>query len=227
MYLLDYERTTERIFSIDNQVFEESSLNLGIQWEEIPHMSNEEGSVVNFVVSDELWCFDIAQNKLSKVFSFKNGNDKRGLHNEFDIQLINMEDSGSMDFIVTGYMNRGRHEGETGVAVMRYDSLTNTTEELLFIESTECADVLDHTVGELLYISYDDKMYLSYGKNIYAIDLNIKSVETLTEDLTADKYIISRDGDMIAWQHGNDRFGSTKITTMDMKTGVPQRITKH
>ena len=222
MYLLDYERTTERIFSIDNQVFEESSLNLGIQWEEIPHMSNEEGSVVNFVVSDELWCFDIAQNKLSKVFSFKNGNDKRGLHNEFDIQLINMEDSGSMDFIVTGYMNRGRHEGETGVAVMRYDSLTNTTEELLFIESTECADVLEHTVGELLYISYDDKMYLSYGKNIYAIDLNIKSVETLTEDLTADKYIISRDGDMIAWQHGNDRFGSTKITTMDMKTGVRQ-----
>lgn len=225
IYLLDYERTTERIFSSDNQVFEEKSLNLGIQWEDIQYMANEEGSVVNFVVSDELWSYDVAQNKLSKVFSFKNGNDKRGLHDEFEIQMINMEDSGSMDFIVKGYMNRGRHEGETGVAVMRYDSLTNTTEELLFIESSECADVLAQTIGELLYISYDDQMYLSSAGDIYAIDLNTKSVETLTEDLSADNYLISRAGDMIAWQHGDDRFSSTKITTMDMKTGVRQTYT--
>lgn len=225
MYLLDYERTTERLFFSDNQVFEEKSLNLGIQWEDIPHMANEEGSVVNFVVSGELWSYDVAQNKLSKVFSFKNGSDQRGLHDEFEIQLVNMEDSGSMDFIVKGYMNRGRHEGETGVAVMRYDSLTNTTEELLFIESKECSDVLAQTVGELLYISYDDKMYLSYAGDIYAIDLNTKSVETLTENLSAENYLISRDGDMIAWQHGDDRFSSTQITTMDMKTGVRHTYT--
>lgn len=225
MYLLDYERTTERIFSSDNRVFEKNSLNLGIQWKDIPHASNEEGSVVNFVVSGELWSYDVAQNKLSKVFSFKNGNDKRGLHNEFEIQLINMDDSGSMDFIVKGYMNRGRHEGETGVAVMRYDSLTNTTEELLFIESTACADLLAQTVGELLYISYDDKMYLSYAGDIYAIDLNVKSVETLTENLSTENYLISREGDMIAWRHGDDRFQSAQITTMDMKTGIRRTYT--
>ena len=153
-------------------------------------MSNEEGSVVNFVVSGELWSYDVAQNKLSKVFSFKNGSDKRGLHEEHEIQLINMEDSGSMDFVVKGYMNRGRHEGEAGVAVMRYDSLTNTTEELLFVESNECSEILAQTVGELLYISYDDKMYLSSAGDIYAIDLNTKSVETLTENLSSDNYII-------------------------------------
>lgn len=225
MYLLDYERTAERIFSSDNQVFEETSLNLGIQSEEIQYMANEEGSVVNFVVSDELWSYDVAQNKLSKVFSFKSGSDKRGLHNEFEIQMVNMEDSGSMDFIVKGYMNRGRHEGETGVTVMRYDSLTNTTEELLFIESRECADVLAQTVGELCYISFDDKMYISCSGDIYAIDLNVKSVETLTENLSAGDYLISKAGDMIAWQHGDDRFSSTQITTMDMKTGVQHTYT--
>ena len=225
MYLLDYERTTERIFSSDNQVFKENSLNLGIQWKNVPHMSNEEGSVVNFVVSGELWSYDVAQNKLSRVFSFKNGSDRRGLHNEHEIQLINMEDSGSMDFIVKGYMNRGRHEGENGVAVMRYDSLTNTTEELLFFECSECPEVLAQSIGELLYISYDDKMYLSSGGDIFAIDLNTKNVETLTENLSAGNYIISRGGDMIAWQHGADRFSSTQITTMDMKTGIRQTYT--
>ena len=225
MYLLDYERTVERIFSIEQQVFAEKSLNLGIQWEEVPYKSNEEGSVLNFIVSDELWSYDIAQNKLSKVFSFKNGSDERGLHDEFKIQMINMEDSGGMDFIVTGYMNRGHHEGKTGTAVMRYDSITNTTEELLFIESQECFGVLAETVGELLYVSYDDKMYLSYAGVIYAIDLNVKTVEPLTENLSSENYLISMGGDMIAWRHGDDRYASTKITTMDMKSGVRRTYT--
>ncbi len=225
MYLLDYERTVERIFASDDTVFTETGINLGIQNEQVSYMANEEGSVVNFVVSGELWCYDIAQNKLSKVFSFKNGNDKRGLHDEFEIQMVNMEDSGSMDFIVKGYMNRGRHEGENGVAVMRYDSLTNTTEELLFVESEECADLLSQTIGELIYISYDDKMYVSISGDIYAIDLNSRNVEVLTEDLKSGDYVISRDGDMIAWQHGEDRFASTKITTMDMKTGMRHTYT--
>ncbi len=220
MYLLDYERNAERIFYDDDQVFEENSLNLGIQQQAVSYMANEEGNVVNFVVSDELWSYDVAQNKISKVFSFKSGNDHRGLHDEFEIQLINMEDSGSMDFLVKGYMNRGLHEGETGVLVMRYDSLTNTTEELLFIESQECADVLAQTVGKLIYISFDDRMYLSIAGDILAIDLNTKTVETLTENLQSGEYVISRAGDMIAWQHGEDRFSSTKITTMDMKTGM-------
>lgn len=220
MYLLDYERRAEKIFAGGNGAFTESSLNLGIQWDEIPYMVNEEGSVVNFVVSNELWSYDIAQNKLAKVFSFKNGNDRRGLHDEFEIQPVNMEDSGSMDFIVKGYMNRGRHEGETGVALMRYNSLTGTTEELLFIESPQCPAVLASTVGELIYISYDDKMYLSFAGDIYAIDLKTRSEEVLTEDLNVGDYLISRAGDMIAWQHGEDRFSSTQITTMDMKTGI-------
>ncbi len=225
MYLLDYERTAERIFSSENDVFQEDRLNLGLQWKEISYMANEEGSVVNFVVSEELWSYDVAQNKLSKVFSFKDGNDKRGLHDEFDIQLINMEDSGSMDFIVKGYMNRGRHEGAVGVAVMRYDSLTNTTEELLFIESTECADVLIQSVGKLLYISFDDKMYVSASGNVYAVDLNIRSVETMAENLSEGSYVISRAGDMLAWQHGEDNYACSEITTMDMKTGVRHTYT--
>lgn len=220
MYLLDYERTAERIFLAESDQLQAQSIRLGIQWEDVQYLSNEEGNVVNFVVSDELWSFDIAQNKLSKVFSFKNGSDPRGLHDDFEIRLIQIKDSGSMDFLVTGYMNRGRHEGETGTAVMRYDSLTNTTEELLFIESDQCADVLSQTIGELAYINSEEEMYLSCKEVIYAIDLNEKTAETLTEELEADNYVISKAGDVIAWSFGEDRYASSKIMTMDMKTGI-------
>lgn len=225
MYLLDYDRTAERIFSADSPVFSEQSLMLGIQGKEIPYMTNEEGSVVNFVVSGELWSYDIAQNKLAKVFSFKDGNDKRGLHEEFSIDLINMEDSGSMDFTVTGYMNRGLHEGRTGMLLMRYDSLTKTTEELLFVESSKCYGVLEDIVGELLYVSHDDKLYLSYGTKIFTIDLKTKKAEILTENVSAENGLISLDGDMVAWRYGDDRYQSSAITTMDMKTGVRRTYT--
>ena len=70
----------------------------------------------------------------------------------------------------------------------------------MFIESTECSDVLAQTVGELIYISYDDKMYLSFAGDIFAIDINTKNVEVLTEDLNAGDYLISRGGDMAAWR---------------------------
>ena len=103
---------------------------------------------------------------------------------------------------------------------MKYNSLANTTEELLFVESGECANVFAQTVGKLIYISFDDKMYISIFDDIYAIDLNTKTVEELTTDLAEGDYLISRAGDMIAWQHGDDRFSSTCITTMDMKSGV-------
>lgn len=154
------------------------------------------------------------------MFSFKNGSDRRGLHEEFRIQPINMEDSGSMDFAVTGYINRGKHEGETGTLLMRYDSLTKTVEELLFIESTQCYGELNATVGELAYISHDDKMYLSYGTQIYTIDLNTKLADVLTENVSSENCLISEDGDMLAWQHGDDVYQASQITTMDMKTGV-------
>lgn len=225
MYLLDYERTAERIFTADGESFDEQGLNLGIQRQAIPYMANEEGNVVNFAVSGELWSYDAAQNKLSKVFSFKDGSDSRGLHDEFEICLINMDDSGSMDFAVTGYMNRGRHEGRTGMLLMRYDSLTKTTEELLFIESSECYGVLADTAGKLLYVSHDDKMYLSYGTQIYTVDLKTKNAEILAEGVSSENSLISADADMLAWQHGDDPYQSSSITTMNMQTGVRHTYT--
>ncbi len=39
------------------------------------------------------------------------------------------------DFIVAGYMNRGRHEGESGVGLYHYDASSGTVEEKLFVDT--------------------------------------------------------------------------------------------
>ena len=83
----------------------------------------------------------MAQNKLSLVFGFRQGDDLRGAYDEHAIRILKVDESGSMDFLVYGYMNRGNHEGETGVALYTYDALTNSVEERVFLASTESLDV--------------------------------------------------------------------------------------
>ncbi len=57
-------------------------------------------------------------------------------YGEHDIKIVRwIDEAGSIDYIVYGYMNRGIHEGEVGIAVNHYDSLSNTNEEQVFIPS--------------------------------------------------------------------------------------------
>ncbi len=225
MYLLDYRRTANRVFENDDTAFYENQLNLGIQSEAINYLVNSEGNVLNFVADGELWSYDSGQNRLASVYSFKNGQDKRGMHDEHEIRMIQIDDTGSMDFAVVGYMNRGRHEGRVGTSIMRYNSLTKTVEELLFLESRDCYEVHALKSGDLLHINREDELFISYGNDIYRIDLNTKEVEILAENLSAACYLISEEGDCLAWQTDNEQYSSRSITTMNMDTGVQNSYT--
>lgn len=86
---------------------------MGILDTAVEYRKNDEENIVGFVQNGELWCYDVAQNKLSLVFGFREGSDLRGSYDEHAIRILKVDESGSMDFLVYGYMNRGTHEGET------------------------------------------------------------------------------------------------------------------
>ena len=46
------------------------------------------------------------------------------IYDENNIRIINIDSSGNMTFLLCGYMNRGKPEGECGVAVYTYDAAT-------------------------------------------------------------------------------------------------------
>ena len=50
-------------------------------------------------------------------------------------------------------MNRGHHEGETGIGVFHYDNMSNTVEEELFLASDRSYEVLKADWGKMFYIS--------------------------------------------------------------------------
>ena len=107
----------DEIFRAENDDFYENYLQLGICSSDVEYKSNETGSILCFVKEGELWCYNATEKKLSQVFSFRGyeGIDSRENHKEHDIRIIKVDETGSADFVVYGYMNRGNHEGQVGV----------------------------------------------------------------------------------------------------------------
>ncbi len=224
MYLLAYDRTVDRIFDPQLSVFSANTIHLGILNGNVEYRKNDEENIVGFVQNGELWCYDVAQNKLSKVFGFRDGNDLRCSYGEHDIKIVNVDESGSMNFLVYGYMNRGRHEGKTGVAVYTYSAMTNSVEERVFIESRKPFSILRAEMGTLSYVNSKEQLYLYLQGNICCIDLNTREYEELVSGISEECCMISDDGHILAWHEGNSIYESQAVVLLNLETGKRRKV---
>lgn len=102
-----------RFFNSENSFISDSgSVMLGIRSSEAEYRANEAGSVICFVQEGDLYSYDINNGMIIKVFSFRDaeGIDERENWNHHDIKIVSVDEAGSIDFVVYGYMNRGTHE---------------------------------------------------------------------------------------------------------------------
>lgn len=224
MYLLNYERKTDRIFDPDLAVFSDKSVDLGILNTETEYRKNEEENIVGFVQNGQLWSYDVAQNKLALVFGFREGDDLRGSFGEHEIKILDVTESGSMDFLVYGYMNRGIHEGETGVALYSYDAVANSVEEQVFLESDRPFSALQAQVGSLAYVSARRQFYLYLDGDILQIDLNTREYKKLAEGIAEESCMVSSDGQWAAWHQENSLYASTAVEVLNLETGQSRTV---
>lgn len=199
MYLLGYERTAEKIFDPGKQLTEDGKVSFGIQSGEIQNKKNKEENVVGFIQQGQLWCYDFGQNRLSMVYGFQTGSDERGAYNEHDFRILKMEDSGSMNFLVYGYIDRGNYEGQSGILLCRYDALVNTVEEQFFLPSDKPFSAMKEDVGKLAVENNDGMAWISYKGMILQIDLTDCSVKTLAENIDESRIQVSDSGQGAAW----------------------------
>lgn len=220
MYLLAYERTADRIFTVDRQIVDDGEILFGIQSKEPNYRKNNDESVVAFVQQGQLWCYDFGKNQLSKVYGFQDGADERGFYDAHDFRLIQVQDSGSMDFLVYGYMNRGRYEGMSGVLLCHYDALMNTVEEQFFLPGDRPYEALKEDIGKLAVENDDGMAWISYRGMILQVNLSDCSVQVLAENIQEDWLQVTENGLLAAW---TDQSGDT-ISLLDTNTGGVNRI---
>jgi len=225
MYLLSFERTVEEIFLTEGSAIDGDTLVLGIRSADVDFIANETGTVVCFVQQGELWSYNTDTNRLAQVFSFRTEGemDVRENYNEHDIRIIRASESGSVDFIVYGYMNRGEHEGEVGISVCHYDSTTNTVEEQLFLPTTVSYQIMKEEIGRAMYISDSGMFYLVMGSQVHCINLSTLKDSVLISGLTEDNYETSEDGRYLAWTEG-DAAEAVTLHLTDLESGETRDI---
>lgn len=229
MYVLNYERTANQIFNSENSFISDSgSVMLGIRSSEAEYRSNEAGSVICFVQEGDLYSYDINNGMIIKVFSFRDaeGIDERENWNHHDIKIVSVDEAGSIDFVVYGYMNRGTHEGEVGTGVYHYDGLAHTIDEEAFIPSKTSYEVLKAEMGKMLYLNEKNEFYLMMDDSLYRINLGSMSVKKVVEGLSTGSYCASESNRYFAWVDSANQYSSNTIKVMDLKSGKTFEVKK-
>lgn len=179
-YLLDYERTMTQFIDVDEMCANDKIL-LGITDENVQMQESEDGNIVVFEAAGQLLSYNVTTNRLAVIFSFydKDNTDVRCLYDHHTIKILDVDEGGNVQFAVYGYMNRGRHEGEVGIEIYSYNNTLNTIEEIIYIPYDKSYTVLDEELSRLLYLSREQKLYLSLENNVYCVDLVGRSCNIL------------------------------------------------
>lgn len=140
------------------------------------------------------------------------------------MKILNVDEAGNVIFIVYGYMNRGKHEGEVGVSAYFYNGMTNTVEELIFIPYDKSYELLKNDVDQLAYLSKSGICYLMLEGNVYAIDLESKKYTVIVSGLMEDSFKVSKSNQMLVWQEGDDKYHCTALKVLNLGTEVETQI---
>lgn len=226
--LLDFERSTNEIFNPDNDVLTDKGIRLGICDSDISFVTDSRSRFYAFEIGGELWSYDSSSGKMAQVFTFrqKEDSDYRDIYGQHDIKILNVSTSGNIQFVVAGYMNRGRHEGESGVAVYFYDASSGGIEEMLFVDTMRSYDLLKADVQEISYVTDDQEdFYLLLDGDVYEINLTTFETAKVVENMKPNCYAGSESGRYFAYLEENEAYNSRTITIYNMDTKERSQIT--
>lgn len=220
MYLLDYEREMEQIFNPENDVFVNDKILLGVAGDNVMLSETGDGSTIVFKQQDALYEYKNSEGLLSRIFSFYDNEnfDIRTLYDRHEIKLLDMDETGNVYFMVYGYMNRGRHEGNVGISVYYYDHSKNSVEEKIYIPYDKSVGMLNKNMEKLSYINRNQKVYVYIDGNIYSVNLSSSEGKLVASNLSTENVVASENNRMVAYTLDN------VIHMLDLNTGSEKSI---
>jgi hypothetical protein len=229
--LLDFERCAEQIFDGSLPVLTDTGLNLGVTGRDVEYVANRSADIVAFESCGDLWAYDRGANKVTRIFSFRDGDgsaeeaDERTDSRSHGISVCEVEEeTGDVSFLVYGYMSAGEHEGCTGVSVYRYSAERNVTEERVFIPVGQSYDVMAQSLDRLAFVSSRDELYLYLGNALYQVSLEDNTWTVLRDGIDDSCFAVSDSRKSVAWMEEMDAYGSSRLTFMSLETGQTMEI---
>lgn len=227
IYLMNYERNADEKFDGSAEAFSGKKILLGITNDDkVRAMKSPKSQYLAFKTGGNLWYYDYEDKKAVCVFTFQSNSDDgiRSDYRKHDVKIMSVLDDGSVDFLVYGYMNRGKYEGRTGIVYYHYNKEEDTVQEKFFLPSDESFEMVRADVDRLSYLSENDMMYIMLQGTVYGIDLKSNESLVVAQGLTEGSYAVSGDGSRLAWQEGQNMYESEKVHVMDFNTSQKQEI---
>lgn len=219
-YMYVYDRTVEQLFDPITQNISSTRINLGLDSDlDVKYKSNSTGSFVSFIKNGSLWTMDMKENRIISLFSFEEmeDGDLRIEYDQFDIDIISTDDDGNTLFLLYGYMEKGAHEGQVGVALYKYIYKDNAVNELVFIPSTKPYSLLKDSVGKFAYITDDNILYFMIGDSIYTVTMDSNEYIQLATNLQSENYAINDGNSILAWHENTSVYNADSIRVIDVE----------
>lgn len=226
VYLMDYQRNMTQIPD-KNEMYGNDKILLGITNPNVSMVESEDGNIVVFEVAGRLFSYNVSLNQFAMIFSFydEDNGDARTMYRRHAIKILDVEEGGNVQFIVYGYMNRGRHEGEVGIQLYTYNSTLNTVEELVYIPYDKTYSVLAAEMEELLYLNRDQQLYFVLDSNVYKVDLAEKTLMRLLQ-ITRDGSLQVSDNHKIAvWAEGRNAGQGSVLNIRNLSNDTQHTVT--
>lgn len=206
LHLLNYERTMEAVFHTALASVSQNQLKLGVTGEtDLDLYTNSDSSMLAFVRNKELWHYNMAESRMSKVFSMRSETElTEGTScEEYDVRILKLYENGDVSFMVYGYMGRGTYEGKTGVVLYRYHRGVNQIEEQMYLPVGEPYQMIHQELGSFCYMNSYEVFYFMIYDTVYAYNLITKEVTLISSEAGEENLVFSEEEAYIAWQEGN------------------------
>lgn len=225
IYLLDFQRTMDQIFDETADVFANDKIDLGITEEDVELVESDGGNVFAFETKGKVYSYNIADHKIAKLFSFATDSyvDRRANYLNHDIKILNVDEAGNVEFMVYGYMNRGRHEGHVGLAIYSYNSMLNTVEENCYLDYPKSYQILKSEVEQLSYVSREGIAYFVLDGTVYAFNLNEHRYDVVVNGLQPGNYQVSDSNQMLVYQEGS-LYSSRSLVLYDLQNETNRKV---
>lgn len=228
VYLLDYNRSQEAMFTTNNIDASSNSFKLGVlEDDNFQYMASSDLSKVAFTQARQLWYYDYSSGTITNVYGFcqdDNYTDVRVTYDENNIKILRMTEKGNITFAVYGYMNRGIHEGKVGIAVYEFNAEKDKIQEILFVENDKPYNILKDDMETLLYLNSDDEFYYFDNDSVVCIDTKTLKSELFIEDILSENLAVSQDNHLIGYPNELLTENTTMITVFDLETKKSQEI---
>ncbi len=214
IYILDYARDTEEVFQGKKTDVQNTEVHLGIGQGNSELVSSPHGSSLAFVKNSQVWLLHTEEGRLQRIFAWEDGTP-----GEYQVQLVDVSDEGTVDFLVYGYIPQGAYEGNCQIQGYRYNGEQGRLMMTFYIPVDMNLPLLENLFGDVAHINEKNICYLLLDHTLYEISLTTGTAAVVSENLQKGSYCVNDQGNMIAWEEGEDLRMPSVIQELNMDTG--------